>query len=104
MILALPREVALLLLDAALDSRGVLVARTLGVAVLALGVTWWTARAEAARLSRYSAGFIVYGVGVGALFGWAALAASQPALPWILCVVHLTAAVTFGMLVRHSPR
>jgi len=49
-ILVLPHEVARLLIDAALDARGLIVARMLGVAVLALGITWWTACGEA-RLS-----------------------------------------------------
>ena len=44
-ILALPREVALLLVDASLDGRGPIVARMMGIAVLALGITWWMARA-----------------------------------------------------------
>ena len=58
---------------------------------------------DADRLARYSAGFIVYNLGVGALFGWAAFAASQPALPWILCVAHLVAGVAVGVLVRRNP-
>jgi hypothetical protein len=102
-LLALPREVVQLLIDATLDARGLIVARMMGVAVLALGITWWMARGDADRLSRYAAGFIVYNLGVGALFGWAALAASQPALPWIVCVAHLAAGVAFAVLVRRSP-
>ena len=43
-LLAMPREVVQLLIDAALDARGLIVARMLGVAVLALGITWWMAR------------------------------------------------------------
>ena len=101
-IVALPREVALLLVDAVLDARGQIVARMLGVAVLALGITWWMARGDARRRSRYSAGFIVYNVGVGALFGWAALGARQPLLPLTVCVVHLAAGVAFGGLVRRD--
>lgn len=101
-ILALPREVAILLLDAALDARGQIVARVLGVALLALGITWWAARGEAERVSRYAAGFIVYNIGVGALFGWAALAAAHPIVPWFVCALHLGAGVAFGMLVRRN--
>ncbi len=97
-ILALPREVTLMLVDADLDGRGVIVARMLGVAVLALGTTWWTARRDTERSLRYSPGFIVYNLGVGTLFGWAALAAGQPVVPWIVCVVHLVAGVAFGVL------
>ena len=101
-IVAVPREVALLLIDVTLDVRGQIVARMLGVAVLALGITWWMARGDADRRSPHSAGFIVYNLGVGALFGWAALGARQPALPWIVCIAHLTAGVAFGMLVGRS--
>ena len=97
-ILALPREVALLLVDAALDARGLIVARMLGVAILALGITWAMARSDADRLSRYLTGFVVYNVGVGLLFGWAALAASHPTLPWIVCAVHVMAGAAVGVL------
>lgn len=101
-ILALPREVTLLLVDAPLEGRGLLVARMMGVAVLALGVTWWIARNDADRVSRCSAGFIVYNLGVGALFGWAALAASHPAIPWIVCGLHLVSGLGFGLLVMRN--
>ena len=102
-ILVLPHEVARLLIDAALDARGLIVARMLGVAVLALGITWWMARGDANRLSEYSVGFIVYNLGIGALFGWAALGAGEPALPWSVCVLHLVAGVAFWTLIRRSP-
>ena len=102
-ILALPRAVTLLLVDAALDAKGQIVARMLGVAILALGITWWMARGDAERLSYCSAGFIVYNLGVGVLFGWAALGARQPALPWIVCVAHLAAGLAFGVFVRRNP-
>ena len=101
-ILALPRDMAILLLDAALDARGQIVARVLGVALLALGMTWWAARGDAQHVSRCSAGFSVYNIGVGALFGWAALAAAHPVIPWILCVAHVTAGVAFGGLLRRN--
>ena len=99
-VLALPREMVLLLIGAALDARALFVARMLGIAVLVLGITWWMVRGDAERLPRYSAGFIVYNIGAGVIFGWAAFAAVQPALPWIACVVHLTAGAAFWALVR----
>lgn len=102
-LLVLPRELAFVLVDAVLDARGSIVARMMGIAVLALGVTWWRTRCDAPRLARYSAGFIVYNLGVGALFGWAALTASQPAVPWIVCVAHLAAGMAFMVLVRRNP-
>jgi len=101
-ILALPREVTLLLVDASLDGRGLIVPRMMGIAVLALGMTWWMARRDADGLSRYSAGFIAYNLGIGALFGGAALAAVHPAIPWIVCGVHLVSGLGFGLLVMRS--
>lgn len=103
LLLAFPRELVLLLIDATLDARGVIVARMLGVAVLALGITWWMGRGDVERLSRYAAGFIVYNAGVGLLFGWAAPAARHPVLTWTVCVLHLAAGVGFGALVRRNP-
>ena len=97
-LLVLPREVALVLIDAVLDARASIVARMMGIAVLALGVTWWQARGDAPGLARYRAGFIVYNLGVGALFCWVALAASQPAIPWIVSIAHLAAGVAFMVL------
>jgi hypothetical protein len=95
-VLAYPRIIALLM-DAKLDASGLLVARMLGSAALALGVTWWIGRGDATRLSRYTAGFLVYNLGIGALFGLAALSAVRPALPWLVCIVHLGAGAGLGM-------
>ena len=88
--------------DARLDANGLLVARMLGAAVLALGVTWWTARNDPERLSRHAAGFIAYNIGVGALFALAATAAARPALPALVAVTHLVAGgvLTAASLVR----
>ena len=97
-LLVFPREVALLLMDAALDTRGLILARMTGVAVLALGITWWLVRIDADRLSRHAPGFLVYNIGVGALFGVAALGASNPVIPWSVCVVHLASGATFSGL------
>lgn len=101
-ILVAPREVARLLVDVTFEGRVVLVVRMLGVALLALGITWWQARGDMDRLLRYAAGFIVYNVGVGALFGWAALGAGQPAIPWFVCVVHLAAAAAWLAFTRRG--
>ena len=102
-ILVLPLQVALALVDAVLDARGSIVARMMGIAVLALGVTWWQDRGDTPGLARYGAGFIVYNLGVGALFCWAALTASQPAIPWIVSVAHLAAGMAFMVLVWRNP-
>jgi len=89
---AFPREVVLLLVDVALDARGIYVARVLAVAMFALGLTWWRVRGD---WSLHAPGFIVYNGGVGLLFGWAAIGASQPLLAWLVCLAHLAAAVAF---------
>ena len=100
-IVAFPREVALLIVDVALDAKGALIARMLGCAALALGLTWWMARKDTARMSHIAAGFIVYNAGVGAMFAMAALDASQPLIPWLVCVAHIGMAVAFAIsLVR----
>jgi hypothetical protein len=78
-ILALPREVTLLLVDAALDAKAQIVARMLGVAILALGITWWMARGDAERLSHVRPGSSST-TSVSAAFGWAALGA-HPRFP-----------------------
>ena len=89
-------QVFTLLTGARLDAGGYLAVRMLGAAVFALGVTWWFARRDAATIARSTAGFLTYNFGVGGLFAIAALAASESALPWILCGVHLLAGTVFG--------
>jgi hypothetical protein len=89
-VLAFP-EILALLLDMRLDAAGLLAARMLGSAVLAIGITWWVARRDPQRISRYAAGFIVYNLGFGVLFVFTAAHASRPALPCLVAVVHLLA-------------
>ena len=98
-IVVLPRQTVRLLVDAALDARGAIVAQMLGVAVLALGITWGQARAKQIHCTP---GFIVYNLGVGSLFGWAALASSQPVLPAIVCAAHLGAGIVVAALVMRK--
>ena len=94
-LLAFP-QLAALLLDASLDGTGLLVARGLGGAALALGLTWWIARNDARARARCTAGFIIYNVAVGALFAFQALQAARPALPGMVGVVHLVAGGAFA--------
>ena len=89
-------QLAALLLDAPLDGPGLLVARGLGGAALALGLTWWIARNDARARARCTAGFIIYNVAVGALFAFQALQAARPALPGMVGVVHLVAGGAFA--------
>jgi len=94
------------LMVASLDVYGLLLARMLGSAVLALGVTWWLARNEPLRpvWSRHAAGFIIYNLGMGVLFVFRALAASEPGLPWMVAIVHVLAGVAFAGTVWAVPR
>ncbi len=89
-------QLAALLLDASLDGNGLLVARGLGGAALALGLTWWIARNDARARARCTAGFIIYNVAVGAVFVFQARQAARPALPWLVGVVHLVAGGAFA--------
>ena len=89
-------QLAALLLDAPLDGPGLLVARGLGGAALALGLTWWLARNDARALASCTAGFILYNVAVGALFAFQALQAARPLLPGVVGVVHLGAGGAFA--------
>lgn len=87
------------LIDTPLDAGGRLVARMLGVALLAVGLSWWLARGDAARAARQAPGFIVYNLGIGALFALAALAAAHPLLPAIVAVVHVAAGALLAAVV-----
>ncbi len=95
--LAFPQILALLL-AAPLDASGLLVARMLGSAVLALGVTWWISRNEPLPQlsSRYAAGFVIYNLGMGVLFLLRALAPPESALPWVVAIVHVSAGLAFA--------
>jgi hypothetical protein len=95
-------QVAALLLDASLDGTGLLVARGLGGAALALGLTWWVARNDARALAYCTAGFIIYNMVVGALFAFQALHAARPALPWLVGIVHLAAGGAFAAAVAFA--
>lgn len=95
--LAYPRILSVLL-DATLDANGLLVARMLATAALAIGLTWWLARKDPSALSRSAAGFLVYNFGIGALFLLQGLAAARPLLPWLIGFVHLGVGLGFVLL------
>lgn len=104
MLIAAYPAAASLLLGAPIEGPGLLVVRMLGVAVLAIGLSWWLARRDPAARSRQVPGFLVYNFGVGALFAWAAIASVQPFVPWILAVVHVGAgAIASATVSRASP-
>jgi hypothetical protein len=103
LVFAFPQVLAVLM-AAPLDTAGLTVARMLGAAVLALGVTWWIARGEPTQLPRHAAGFLIYNIGIGIVFGMAALTATQSLLPWIVCVGHLALGAVFGAALAATPR
>lgn len=93
-------EICRALIGAPLDGTDLFVARMLGVAMLALGVTWWFSRKTAADVARCAAGFLLYNFGAAAVLCFAALAAARPALPWLVCVAHLVLGAAFGAALR----
>ncbi len=95
-------QVLSILLDATLDAGGLLVARMLAAAALAIGLTWWLARKEPDVLARNAAGFLVYNLAIGALFLLQGFAAARPLLPWLLGVVHVGAGAGFVILAPRS--
>ena len=104
-VLVFPRLVGILI-NAAVDVPGLLIARISGSTILALGVTWWIARNEPlGRLtSGYLPGFLIYNLAVAALFALRALAASEPAMPWLVSTVHVVAGVGFAAAMLAAPR
>ena len=98
LLVALPETLFRTLLGAGLGAAGILAARVAGLALAALGLTWWRARTrlDRERLRELTGGFLCYNLGVGALFALVALQATQR-LPfaWLVAVVHLLAAGLF---------
>jgi hypothetical protein len=97
-VFAFPEAVTGFLLAAPIEGAGVVIARMAGIAVAALGLTWWLARGDLAeRLIRFAPGFIFYNLGVGLLFLSYALAANQAIpVPWLIAELHLLAGLTFA--------
>jgi len=105
LVLLFPQILAILM-GAPLDHFGLLVARMLGSAALALGITWWIARNQPVLhlASRVLAGHLIYNLTVGLLFVLCALAASEPVLPWIIAVGHVLIGVGFAAAVLGAER
>jgi hypothetical protein len=97
-VLAFPGPVMGLLLAAPLVGIGLVIARMLGIAVIALGMTWWLARSDLHRqLRRMAPGFIGYNLGVGMLFLLYALVVTRPVpLSWAVALVHLLVGLAFS--------
>jgi hypothetical protein len=98
LVLAFPAPVMGLLLAAPVEGVGLVVTRMAGIAVTALGLTWWRARRDLdQRLTRIAPGFLVYNLGVGLLFlAYAATAAGSVPVSWIVAALHLLAGLAFA--------
>ena len=70
LIAGLPVAIGGLLLQAPIAGIAIVIGRMMGVALAALGLTWWLERhrLDPDRLRQLAPGFIVYNFGVGALF------------------------------------
>ena len=93
--LAFPASLITLLLDAPPESSAIFLARLLGVAVLALGITWWLARTGAGGSCRLSErGFVIYNLGAGLLcFIHLATVNSDALMLWPVAILHTALAV-----------
>jgi hypothetical protein len=89
-VLAFAGPVMGLLLAATLAGVGLVVARMVGITLIALGLTWWLTRSILQQqLKCIAPGFISYNLGVGLLFLLYALSATQPVpLSWAVAFVH----------------
>ena len=105
-VLAFPGTVGGLLLAAPLEGVGLVVARMLGIAIFALGLTWWLANRDPYQWrKRIAPGFISYNLGVGLLFFLYALAATRVMiLPWTVAVFHLLVGFASAMTVLVRPQ
>jgi len=98
LVLAFPGPVTGLLLAVPAEGVGLVVARMAGIAIAALGLTWWHARRDVdQRLTRIVPGFLVYNLGVGLLFlAYAVTASAAVPLSWVAAVAHLVGGFAFA--------
>jgi len=98
LVLAFPGPVTGFLFAAPVEGVGLVVARMAGLAMAALGLTWWHARRDLdQRLTRVAPGFLVYNLGVGLVFlAYAATASAVAPLSWVAAAAHLVAGLAFA--------
>jgi hypothetical protein len=106
-VLAFPGPVMELLLAETIVGIGLIVARMFGLAIIALGMTWWLTRSDLHRqLKRMAPGFIIYNLGVGIVFLLYALLATRPVpFSWAVALLHLLVGVAFSaaVVIGHRP-
>jgi hypothetical protein len=94
----LPADAIGLLLNAALSGASLVVARVLGIALIALGLTWWSARRAPAALRSRAVGFLAYNLGMGLLLLLLALLAGRfAAVLWLVAWLHLLTGLGFAL-------
>jgi hypothetical protein len=97
-LLFLPANAIGLLLKAALSGASLVVARLLGIALIALGLTWWWARRAPAGLRWRTVGFLAYNLGIGLLLLLLAfLAGPFAAVLWLVAWLHLLTGLGFAL-------
>lgn len=98
LVLAFPGRVTGLLLAVPVEGVGLVVTRMAGIAIAALGLTWWHAKRDLdQRLTRVAPGFLVYNLGVGLVFlAYAATASVAAPLSWVAAAAHLFAGLAFA--------
>jgi hypothetical protein len=107
LITTLPAAAVRLLLSATVAGAGLVIARMTGIALVALGLTWWFARDrhDAGWLHRIAAGFLVYNVGVGLLFlAYMWSAGRVLGVPLLIAVLHLWIAAAFVLARKRAGR
>jgi hypothetical protein len=105
-VILFPRTVSEFLLSAPIDGLGAVIARMAGVAITALGLTWWMASSDLDRsLTPIAPGFLGYNVGVGLLFlVYALTVTASVTVAWLVAALHLLAGLFFGAVLFRQHR
>jgi hypothetical protein len=94
----LPADTIGRLLNAALSGVSLVVVRVLGITLIALGLTWWSARKAPAALRSRAVGFLAYNLGMGLLLLLLSLLAGRFAAVFLLVAwLHLLTGLGFAL-------
>jgi hypothetical protein len=97
-VVALPAEVLEFLPNAAVGGASLAGARMLGIVLIALGLTWWSARREPEGLRSCAVGFLAFNLGVGMLCLLLALPGGRfAAVLWLFAWLHLLTGLGFAL-------
>ena len=106
LIAALPVAVGGLLLQAPVAGTAVVIGRMMGIALAAIGLTWWLERhrLDAERLRQLAPGFILYNFGVGLLFLAYSWTGGQLVLvPFLVGAAHVGMGAAFVAALTRLP-